>query len=320
MYEILILGGISGSIYFYFRNKLLNEKKISEQETITLRAMRDEKIREIEELKKKLPKQLTDEDKEAMKIWGVKYEKFICNFYKEKGYIVEHIGVKNDELTDEKIDIIAKKDNKISLIECKYWTNKTIEYKDINEIFGKYNFFINENHLSKENIDFKIVFPKINNLTKTAKTLLLENKNICKYEIIPFIKNEFKLILGIIESENKCYICQKNTTVIALKFYNSYDFIEIEDKIVYYLFEKLPEDMLNLIRKKYPKYNYKVRKSDNFYYVANNCMHCEAIQDDKHLYDKKDGVFYNVDDLEPKYYIAYNEKTETLEYISEFYN
>ena len=109
MYEILILGGISGSIYFYFRNKLLNEKKISEQETITLRAMRDEKIREIEELKKKLPKQLTDEDKEAMKIWGVKYEKFICNFYKEKGYIVEHIGVKNDELTDEKIDIIAKK-------------------------------------------------------------------------------------------------------------------------------------------------------------------------------------------------------------------
>ena len=145
MYEILILGGISGSIYFYFRNKLINEKKISEQETITLRAMRDEKIREIEELKKKLPKQLTDEDKEAMKIWGVKYEKFICNFYKEKGYIVEHIGVKNDELTDEKIDIIAKKDNKILLIECKYWTNKTIEYKDINEIFGKYNFFINEN-------------------------------------------------------------------------------------------------------------------------------------------------------------------------------
>ena len=61
--------------------------------------MRDEKIREIEELKKKLPKQLTDEDKEAMKIWGVKYEKFICNFYKEKGYIVEHIGVKNNELT-----------------------------------------------------------------------------------------------------------------------------------------------------------------------------------------------------------------------------
>ena len=75
--EILILGGISESIYFYFRNKLLNEKKISEQETITLRAMRDEKIREIEKQKKKLPKQLTDEDKEAMKIWGVKYEKFI---------------------------------------------------------------------------------------------------------------------------------------------------------------------------------------------------------------------------------------------------
>lgn len=49
-------------------------------------------------------------------------------------------------------------------------------------------------------------------------------------------------------------------------------------------------------------------------------MHCEAIQDDKYLYDKKEGVFYNVDDLEPKYYIAYNENTETLEYISEFYN
>ena len=49
-------------------------------------------------------------------------------------------------------------------------------------------------------------------------------------------------------------------------------------------------------------------------------MHCEAIQDDKYLYDKKDGVFYNVDDLEPKYYIAYNENTERLEYISEFYN
>ena len=40
----------------------------------------------------------------------------------------------------------------------------------------------------------------------------------------------------------------------------------------------------------------------------------------KYLYDDEEGVFYNVDDLEPKYYIAYNENTETLEYISEFYN
>lgn len=50
--------------------------------------------------------------------------------------------------------------------------------------------------------------------------------------------------------------------------------------------------MLNLIRKKYPKYNYKVRKSDNFYYVANNCMHCEAIQDDKYFYMIKKKVFF----------------------------
>ncbi len=258
--------------------------------------------------------------KESKFAYGKNYEEFICKFYEQKGYIVEWIGTKNSKLTNEKVDIVAKRDDKITLIECKYWTNKIIEYNDINNIFGKYNFFINENKLNKDKTNLTIVFPKLENLTKSAKDLLTKHKDILRYEVVPLIKNKFKLILGIIEAENKCYKpCYKNTPVIALKFYNSYDFAEIEDKIVYYLFEELPEDLLNKIQEKYSQYKSTTRR-DDFCYIANNCIHCKRIQDDKHLYDKKEGVFYNVDDLEPKYYIAYNENTETLEYISEFYN
>ena len=67
-----------------------------------------------------------------MKIWGVKYEKFICSFYKEKGYIVEHIGVKNDELTDEKIVQAVEEDTEEEHTVTKIVGNKIFNV-DYNE-------------------------------------------------------------------------------------------------------------------------------------------------------------------------------------------
>lgn len=93
------------------------------------------------------------------------------------------------------------------------------------------------------------------------------------------VKNNYQLILGILEVENKCYEpCYKNTPVIALYSY--------EDEEYYYECEDLYEDLLKKIREKYPQYKSTTREADKFHYIANNCIYCERIQDDWHLFNK----------------------------------
>ncbi|MCG3667472.1 restriction endonuclease [Aliarcobacter butzleri] len=328
MNEILILSGISGIIFIFVKNKFTKYEKEILNISTEKEKFYSEKIslqKEIKELNQKLPKELTDEQQESIKEWGMKYERFISKFYQQKGYIVEHIGTKENELTDEKIDIIAKNDYETLLIECKYWTNKRLEYKNINEIYGKYNFYINENNLDRKNTNCIIVFPKLDNLSKRAKFLLDKNKDICRYEIVPAIINkdkemmEYKLILGIIEDKNKCYKCNKDTKVIALLFYNNYDFIKIDDITVKYNLQKLPKNMLELIQKKYPKYMNRTQTKSALPYIANHCEHCGSVQGDTYLFDNTNGTFYNIY-KEPKYFIGLNEETDKLEYVSEFFS
>lgn len=317
MYEFLILSGISGAVYVFVKSKFNKYEKTIFKERLIFDSEKNSLKDEIAKLNKKLPKKYTKEEQENINTWAIKYEKFICSYYENKGYTLEHRGIKDNKLNNEDagIDIIATKGEKILLIQCKYWVNKILEHNHIKEIYGNYNFYINKNNLDRKNTDCVIVFPKSNSLSVSAKNILNENKNSCKYEIIPLIKNDFKLILGIIEIENSCWKCNKNTPLIALKFYTSYQYITIEDEMVIYFISELPDDLLKLIQEKYPMYYYKSRKKDNLNYIANNCIHCEFIQDDEHLYEKGHGAFYNVNEIEPKYFIGLNEKTNKLEYI-----
>jgi hypothetical protein len=293
-----------------------------------------------DEFIKKLEKQQRDYKKEVEEnkiYYSLKYEKFICNFYRQKGYQVNHIGmiIKDGKEIPNKddggIDIIATKDGyKTKFIQCKYWTKSYEEseyhltHNIIKEFLGNcFIYFTNEKINEIANYDFVLTMPTIYNLQENgcAENHLKNNKQV-KLEIVPMLKDKIKLIIGIIEAERVCTKCRRATKVIAIKFYNSYELRIInKEQIIYYISE-LPKDLLEKIKEKYPKYDHKRPAKNGFTYLANHCEHenCDRVQGDKYLYDDEEGVFYNVDDLEPKYYIAYNENTETLEYISEFYN
>lgn len=66
---------------------------------------------------------------------GRDYEMYICHWLKEKGYKVEHTGIKGFE--DLGRDIIAHKDGLDYIIQCKYWSkNKVIREKYIMQLYG----------------------------------------------------------------------------------------------------------------------------------------------------------------------------------------
>jgi len=66
---------------------------------------------------------------------GRDYEMYVCHWLKEKGYEVEHTGIKGFE--DLGRDIIAHKDGTDYIVQCKYWSkNKVIREKYIMQLYG----------------------------------------------------------------------------------------------------------------------------------------------------------------------------------------
>ncbi len=67
---------------------------------------------------------------------GVDYERYIGYLYEEKGYIVEYSGALRG-LEDMGRDLIATKEDRILVIQCKRWSqNKEIHEKHIFQLFG----------------------------------------------------------------------------------------------------------------------------------------------------------------------------------------
>jgi len=67
---------------------------------------------------------------------GRDYERYVGYLYEKEGYSVEYTGI-NDGFSDLGRDIIAKKNGKIKIVQCKYWAaEKTIHEKHIFQLFG----------------------------------------------------------------------------------------------------------------------------------------------------------------------------------------
>ena len=67
---------------------------------------------------------------------GRDYEMYIGYLYEQKGYSVEYKGI-IDGFDDLGRDVIAKKDNEICIIQCKYWAQyKELHEKHIFQLFG----------------------------------------------------------------------------------------------------------------------------------------------------------------------------------------
>lgn len=278
---------------------------------------------------------------------AIEYEEYICDFLKNSGIqIVEHRGVilgKNGKKLlnkkDDGIDIIAKSEDTIFFIQCKYWLenyNKNLERishyldeKEIKAFIGSCTLFIeNENNIKKYDLENNhiqriLILPNENNFKPSAKSFFKNNnnKNIKYYEI-PIIK---KTILGIIVKEYECWSCGRTNELICLRFYylkqfNQYE--ELKKPKIYYKLKKdeLPSELLGLIQKKFKYFKdieYKKRKGS---FISNVCKHCKEVQGFGHLHEKADGIFFREDELEPKHFIGLNEKTGELQYISEFYD
>lgn len=168
MYEILILGGISGLIFVFVKNKFTKYEE------------------EISGLKKKLPQEFTAEQKSNMKKFGDDFEKYVGKKYEDNGYEVEYRGL-NLGFLDGGIDLIAKKNDKVFLIQCKYWKKKdSITHNMVKEFYGNCNFYIDNNKLDRNNVTCIYAVAKQEAISFQAYELFKINYNNCRYKLYEY--------------------------------------------------------------------------------------------------------------------------------------
>ena len=127
----------------------------------------------------------TQDDLENMKSYGDNFEKKVGAVYEEKGYIVEYRGLELG-LKDGGIDLIAKKDNKIILIQCKFWKKEdSITHKMVKEFYGNCNFYIDKEKLSRKKTICLCAVPSHKSISKKDDTYKIfeDNHKKCRYEI-----------------------------------------------------------------------------------------------------------------------------------------
>lgn len=83
---------------------------------------------------------------------GRDFENYIGYLYSKDGYEVDYFGSYMG-VEDLGRDLIAKKGDKIHIVQCKYWSSKkVIREKHINQLYGTLVSFCIEKNLPKENV------------------------------------------------------------------------------------------------------------------------------------------------------------------------
>ncbi len=95
---------------------------------------------------------------------GREYERFIGYTYEKKGFKVEYYGAVKG-LDDLGRDLIASKDGKIEIIQCKYWAkSKTIHEKHVFQLYGTVIEHTISNNQSGENLPLFSKFTELSNI------------------------------------------------------------------------------------------------------------------------------------------------------------
>ncbi|MDY0179804.1 restriction endonuclease [Aliarcobacter skirrowii] len=167
---------------------LLSKKELIKQQTI----IDDEKIslkNQIKELEKNLPKVYSKEEIENMKKFGDDFEIEVGKYFENAGFDVEYRGLELGVL-DGGIDLIAKKDKTIFLIQCKYWKKKdSITHNMIKEFYGNCNFYIDKHNLDRNHIVCIYVIANVNSLHFQAYNIFKENYQKCRFLLLGEEKN-----------------------------------------------------------------------------------------------------------------------------------
>lgn len=83
---------------------------------------------------------------------GRDYEQYVGYQYRKKGYDVDDFGTYMG-MGDLGRDIIAKKDNTVLIIQCKYWSSiKQIHEKHVTQLYGTMISYCIENNVEQENV------------------------------------------------------------------------------------------------------------------------------------------------------------------------
>jgi len=166
---------------------------------------------------------------------GRDYERYIGYLYESEGYGVYYQGIM-EGLEDLGRDLIAKKDNNIEIIQCKYWSqHKTIHEKHICQLFGTTLKYWIENQRE---------IRKVRNIQQNLFSELIHKKYITGVFItstsLSSTAHEFAKELGIIVKENfqfnkypsiKCNISRRTKEKIYhLPFDQQYDKTIIEEE------------------------------------------------------------------------------------------
>ncbi|OCL90574.1 restriction endonuclease [Aliarcobacter thereius] len=138
---------------------------------------------ELLKLKKEKSKEYTPEELSNMKKAGDAFEILVGQSYEADGYEVDYRGLRLDYL-DGGIDLVATKDNKILLIQCKYWKKKdSITHNMVKEFYGNCNFYIDNNNLDRNNITCIYAVAKHDSISFQAYEVFKINYNKCRYKV-----------------------------------------------------------------------------------------------------------------------------------------
>jgi restriction system protein len=119
--------------------------------------------------------------------YGNSYEKYIASKYEENDYLVELNGI-NKNINDGGIDLIAKKDDSLILVQCKNWSmsNKyKINQKDLRAFIGDSFIYMTENELFNKKVSFHFIVSHDNILNEGA-IKFLEEQNMVKFKVVAF--------------------------------------------------------------------------------------------------------------------------------------
>lgn len=157
--------------------ELMKQKLIIDDEKISLK-------NQIKELEKKLPKVYSKEEIENMKKAGDNFEIEVGKYFENAGFSVEYRGLELGVL-DGGIDLIAKKDKTIFLIQCKYWKKKdSITHNMIKEFYGNCNFYIDKHNLDRNHIVCIYVIANVNSLHFQAYNIFKEHYQKCRFLLL----------------------------------------------------------------------------------------------------------------------------------------
>ena len=168
---------------------------------------------------------------------GRDYERYCGYLWEKEGFKVEYKGI-IDGFDDLGRDLIAKKDNEIHIIQCKYWAEwKEIHEKHIFQLFGTtIQYCLEEKIIENKNIQDIYDFVKLLKEKRVVpyfvtKTKLSDRcKKIAKKLNIEVIENlrieEYPII--------KCHLKGKDK-IYHLPMDQQYDKIKIDNKNTFYV-------------------------------------------------------------------------------------